>query len=497
MTNGLYLRGVTKSFDGVTVLQDVDLDVQPGEIHGLVGENGSGKSTLVKVLSGVHRPEAGMLQLWGEDVDFPIVNAAKCGIVIIHQDLALADHMSVAENVSITAGFGTRSFAPIRRGAQDRIVRNLAAEFGHHIDPRRIVATLPAAERSMVGILRALRLASGSRRQLIVLDEPTAALPREESTTLLALLRRHAEAGSSIVFISHRLREVLDVCDRVTVLRSGRLIATSETSVVTEASLVAQMLGYELGDFYPNKQFSTSEGVIFEAKGLSGGGIRDLTFRICAGEIIGVTGLAGMGQDVLPYLLAGSVRRSSGTTLLNGAAVRQSVRAGRQAGISLVPGNRLRDALWLEGTATENLTLSYLDEFWRHGRLRRARELGHATSRMTDFGTRPVRPRDPIARYSGGNQQKVVLARALRGRAALLILHEPTQGVDAGAKKDILELVKRTAASGSAVLVCSSDAEEVAQLCHRVIIMSDGRQIDQLSGANVTVDQILVASRRA
>lgn len=498
------LEKVSKSFDGVTVLHEVDLAILPGEVHGLVGENGSGKSTLVKILAGMHTPDRGArVRLRGRTVPLPVRDPLRHGLAVVHQDLALVASMSVADNVGIATGFERPLAAPIDRRREARIVGELAASFGLALDPNRPVGELSPAERAVVAILRALRgLGEGRRGSAIVLDEPTAALPRGESLRLLELLRRLARNGTAVLYVSHRLSEVLALCDRISVLRNGRLVATRDAARSHQPEIARLMLGYELGDFYPDKRAGARETVRLEVRDLSGGAVRGVSLEVGAGEILGVTGLAGMGHDDLPYLVAGGRKRRAGTVsvdgrLVDGRPVDGSVRSAKRAGVELVPGDRQRDALWLGGTVAENLTLPRLGELWRGLRIRPKRELELAAREMRRFGVQPPAPSLEIAKLSGGNQQKVVLARSLWRSPRVLLLHEPTQGVDVGAKKEILGVVRGAAAGGAAVVVCSSDFEEVAQLCHRVLILRYGTVSAALGPGDISEDRILALAQQA
>jgi ribose transport system ATP-binding protein len=495
------LSNVSKSFEGVTVLRGVNLSVAAGEIHGLVGENGSGKSTLVKILGGVHVPDGGSeILLNGEPMSFPVRHAQRNGLVIVHQDLALVESMSVADNVGISTGYERGVVSPISSRREKAIVRGLADKFGLKVDPDQMVGELSPGERCVVAILRGLRQldegdGENARQSVIVLDEPTAALPRGESIKLLELLRTMARNGTAVVFISHRLHEVLSICDRVSVLRSGSLVATEDSAELTESRVVALMLGYELGDFYPEKHVSRNESIRLDVENLAGGAVSDVSFSVCEGEILGITGLAGMGQDDIPYLLAGGQKRVRGQVKVDNRVIDGSPRAAKGAAVELVPGNRLRDAFWLGGTAAENLTLPFLGRFWDKLRLRSRRERQFAEREMQSFLVLPMAPSLQITKFSGGNQQKIVMARCLRQDPRVILLHEPTQGVDAGAKKEILNLVRRAADEGAAVVVFSSDSEEVAQLCHRVLIMRYGAISATLSPGEVSEDRILALSQ--
>ncbi|OZG26311.1 sugar ABC transporter ATP-binding protein [Williamsia sp. 1138] len=487
------------TFGNVKVLHDVDLSIGQGEIHGLVGENGSGKSTLVKILGGIHTPDSGSeVRLHGNAMNLPVRDPQQHGLAIVHQDLALVESMSVADNTGISTGYERPLTAPISSRREAEVVGKLCEQFGFALDPHRLVGTLSPAERTVVAILRALRqLGDGDQRKVIILDEPTAALPRGESLRLLELLRTMAGNGTAVLYISHHMNEVLSVCDRISVLRNGKIVATRESSSASEAEIVELMLGYEIGEFYPDKPESSDKVVRLDVNRMTHGPVSELSFQARQGEIVGITGLTGMGQDDVPYLLAGGRTRLSGEVTVDGVATDGEPRSAKQLGMQLVPGNRQRDALWLGGSASENLTLPFLKDFWRRWRLRRATEHGFSDSALHDFGVRPLRPSLEITKFSGGNQQKVVMARALRQRPGVLLLHEPTQGVDVGAKKEILNVVRQAATDGAAVVVFSSDAEEVAQLCNRVHVMRYGSISATLTGSEVSEDRILTLSQQS
>jgi ribose transport system ATP-binding protein len=495
------IRNMTKSFAGVTVLNGVNMDIVRGEVHGLVGENGSGKSTLVKIIAGLYPPDDGSAcSIWGNRVSFPILHTQQHGIAIIHQDLALNDGMSVADNIGISSGYGARSLGLYRRGRELAVARSLIADFGLKLHPGAIVGGLAPAERSMVAILRALRLLNEHRgsggeatRQLLILDEPTAALSREESQRLLAMIRQLARAGTAVVFIGHRLQEVRTVSDRISVLRSGKLIDTVDARTASESNIAQLMLGYELGAFYPDRNTPDRTREVLRVDRLSAPTIDDVSFSTYRGEILGISGLAGMGQDELPYLLFGQLRRTAGVVSVDGSAVPASIGAARQAGIALVPGNRERDAVWSAGTATENLTLPFVSNFARHWLLRRGAERTFTDIQMRRFHIRPPFNRQEIARFSGGNQQKLVLARWLQARPKVLLLHEPTQGVDAGAKKELFQLIREAVGDRTAVVIFSSDIEEIANMCHRVLILRHGAITAEIPQHQLSEDRIMAA----
>jgi ribose transport system ATP-binding protein len=497
MTDAINIRNMSKTFDGVTVLDRVSIAIPRGEIHGLVGENGSGKSTLVKILAGVHTPDSGSeCELAGKPLRLPVHKSRDNGIAIIHQDLALCDDMSVAENMGITSGFDTRLLGWYRRGRQAAIVREYSEQFGLPLDPKARVGSLAPAERSVVAILRALRtLRTGRSGQVIILDEPTASLPYSESARLLAILRNVAAMGTAVLFISHRLNEVLGVCHRISVLRSGKLVGSVQASETTDAQLVSMMLGYELGAFYPSKGAPASRATALQVLSLAGETVSDLSFEVGHGEMVGITGLAGMGHDEVPYLIAGHAPRSAGYVTVNGEPVKESVRHSLKAGIALVPANRIRDSVWGAGSAAENFSIASMRSMTRFGFLRRKHEIAVSSAKMQKYGVSPVSPTQLISRFSGGNQQKIVLARWLETEPQVLLLHEPTQGVDAGAKKEVYELIRRAAEGGTAIVIFSSDLEEIAHMCHRALVLRRGSVSSELSEGELSEDRLMLATQ--
>ena len=496
----LSLSGVNMTFSGVRVLTDMRLALRAGEVHGLVGENGSGKSTLVRIISGIYTPDdGGECRVGGKRVAFPIAGPERDKIAVIHQDLAMVDGMSVMDNVGIASLDDYRAFAPIRKAREATLTQELMKVFGLTCDPNTPVGQLAPAERSIVKILRALRQLrhQENRGSILILDEPTAALSRSESDRLLSTIKTVARAGTAVLFISHHLKEVIALCDRISVLRSGELVKTMPNANVNERELVNLMLGYDLDEFYPHKVPVRSGECALAVDDLSGGAIEALSFQVVKGEVLGVTGLAGMGQDDIPYLLAGGQRRVGGHVRVDGATVGSSPRQAISAGVALVPANRGRDAIWGEGTAMENLTLPFVGRFSRMGFLRHRRERAAAAQAMGSFDVRPSTPSLEMSKFSGGNQQKLVMARTLDKRPKILILHEPTQGVDAGAKRAILGLVRRAADEGTAVILCSSDIEEVASMSDRVIVMRYGRGVAELTSNQITEDRIITLSQVA
>lgn len=492
----LVVSGLTKSFGGVTVLRPLSLRVEPGEVHALVGQNGSGKSTLVKCLTGVHTPDAGEASVFGRELHFPVHAPAEHGIAVIHQDIGLVEEMTVLENLGINAKYGTRLLSPVSVRREKSIYREIFERLGIDIPFDQPVSTLGPAEHALIGVARAMRVMARHDRQLFILDEPTAHLSRIEAERVTTFMQRVAALGSSVIFISHRLNEVLTSCDTVTVIRDGRLITSGTTQDLTKSDLVSSMLGRRMVDFYPRRPTPPDDApVILEVSGLCGDIVRDVTLDVRSGEIVGVTGLAGMGQEELPLLLAGATAAQAGAVRVDREPVRLgNTRASIAKSIALVPSNRQRDGLWMDATAAENVTLPVLRSFTnRIGMLDRRRERRVADGILDGSGLRPMEPDREMRMFSGGNQQKVVVGKWLQLSPRIFLLDEPTQGVDAGAARELLDRAANLAASGTAVIVFSGDHEQLAAMCNRVIVLNDGRQVAELSGDDLTERALLEA----
>jgi ribose transport system ATP-binding protein len=489
----LELRNISKSFGPARVLHHVDFAVAPGEVHGLLGENGCGKSTLVKIITGVHPPDpGGTMRAWDTDVPLPVTDPHQHGVAVIHQDLGLANDMTVADNIGVASGYGTGLLSPIRRRAELRRCQEVIDELGLELSVDTVVSELKPAERAGVAIARARRLlAERGSRQLFILDEPTAYLSAVEAQRVIDLMRSVARLGSSVVFISHRLPEVFEVTDRVTVMRDGRIVTTSTTADATPETLITAMLGRRLESFFPDKPEVEPGEVVLDVRDLHGERLQGVSLQARAGEVIGFAGLTGMGHEELPYLIGGVVDARAGSIEVDGEQTRGlGPRELIARGVALVPGNRQRDGGWLLGTAQENITLPLLGRYYRGGRLRLGAERRESVTLMERLDVRPPVPERSFASFSGGNQQKIVLAKWLSTEPRILLLDEPTQGVDAGAKHDILELVVQAAAKGMTVLMASGDYEQLANVCDRVLVLRDGRVAASLTGEDISEERI-------
>ena len=493
----LEARHVSKTFGSTKVLDDVDLTVEPGEIHALVGQNGSGKSTLVKILTGYHSPDAGAsLALDGQLVQLPVQwrEAADLGISVVHQDLGLLDQLTVSDNIGVGGYHHSRFLRRIDWKRQSAVASEVLARLDVDVDPATPVALLGAARRAEIAIARALR-DHRPGAGLIVLDEATRALPREELYKFHALLRRVVAEGTSVLMVSHNLDEVLALADRVTVLRDGKVAGGAlPTSELTSQDMARLMLGKTVGALSSRQVDATDRPAVARVTGLAGDGLEAVDLEVREGEIVGLTGLPGSGFESIPYLLTGARRATSGT-LRTKAGDLDLARAGvadcMAAGVSLVPERRDRDGLALELSISDNIALPSLrrrGSSWFVGRRWQRQQSEELIDRLS------IRTRTPatlIKELSGGNQQKVLFAKWLSIVPSLFVLHEATQAVDVGARQDILAAIQGVADTGVGVLYVSGEPSDLAEVCDRVLVHRPGLPFLELRGA--TADVVLEA----
>jgi ribose transport system ATP-binding protein len=473
----LTVSGVVKEFPGVRALDGVDLEVTAGEVHCLLGQNGAGKSTLIKVLAGAHRADAGDIRWQGEPASFATpVAALRAGLATIYQELDLVDGLSVAENIFLGHEPATLGFS--RRGAMNDAAKALLARLGHpDIRPSREVGALPAAGKQVVSMARAL----SHNARLIVMDEPSAVLDSGEVENLFRVIRQLTADGVAVVYISHRLDEIRQIGDRVTVLKDGRTVAVglpAKTTPTTE--VVRLMTGRNVEYAFPRAASAPAQDVeILRVDGLGRKGeFSDVSFSVHAGEIIGLAGLVGSGRSEIVETVYGARRADAGTVTVDGRALRNgSVRAAIRAGLGLAPEERKSQGLLLHEPVFQNVSVSSLSRFAKGGFVQRGRELAESAEVARKLDVRPDDPRRVVRTLSGGNQQKVVLARWLLRGCRLLILDEPTRGVDVGARTEIYRLVRDLADSGVGVLLVSSEIPEVLGLSDRVLVIREGRVV--------------------
>jgi ribose transport system ATP-binding protein len=496
----LELRNLSKSFGGTHALRGVDLTILPGEVHGLLGENGSGKSTLIKVLAGFHEPEEGRLDIDGEEVRLPLAPGQfrTLGMSFVHQDLGLVESLSVLENLRVAEIAASRSRWRISWRGERRRARETFERYGLRLDPSATVADLKPVERALLAIVRALEeiRAVGRGHGVLVLDEPTVFLPKEGVERLFALVRDAAAAGASILFVSHDLDEVLEITDRVTVLRDGALVGTVVTRETTETTFVEMIIGRQLAALGEVGHADLTEHRIgASVEGLTGRNVKDVSFEMHEGEIVGITGLLGSGFEEVPHLLYGARQAAAGRLVLRGDALdltRLTPTGAIDAGLALIPADRKTDGSVGSLPIVENMALSVLDRYFNGVSLERRRMRRETAALMGEFDVRPNDPSLPYGAFSGGNQQKALLAKWFQTEPRLLLLDEPTQGVDVGARQQIYGII-RTAVEerGMHVLCASSDYEQLALLCDRVIVFGRGRIWRELVGADITKERII------
>lgn len=496
MSSIIAMRGITKSFNGNTVLDAVCLDVAPGEVHGLLGHNGSGKSTLIKVLAGVYAPEGGTIAAGERELSLPLHPdaARRNGFAFVHQGLGLADDLTVLENLAVT-GYLTRFGGQISWRRHEAAANALLDQFGVDIDLDTTVGELEPVEQAIVAIARALgSLEDTGEGRLLVLDEPTVYLPRDRIQVLFDTVRRLAAQGDGVLFVSHRLDEVLTLTDRVSVLRGGQLVASAQTSSLTERELVRMIIGRDL-DHSPSSAAEVAEaGTGVQIRELRTPTLQNVSFRVERGEVLGVTGMAGSGFADVPYALFGAGRNASGTIEIEDERIdvgSLTEAAAIQQGMALVPEDRPRLGIAGEASIHENVSMLALQEFVRAGALRTGAERSYVRRLVDAFNVQLADLNAPIEQLSGGNQQKCVLAKWLGRQPRLLFLHEPTQGVDVGGRFEIWQHLRAAAAEGAAVIVASESAEELAELCDRVLIFRDGAITAELAGAAVEQHKIV------
>ncbi|RVT85394.1 sugar ABC transporter ATP-binding protein [Rhodobacteraceae bacterium CCMM004] len=494
----LSIRNLSKRFGGALALDGVSLDVGRGEVHGLLGSNGSGKSTLIKILAGFHAPEPGAeVRLYGQTVPLPLPGAVARarGLAFVHQHLGLIPSLSVAENLYLGQLATADTWALNWRRLNARAAATFA-EFGLALDPRAEVARLSPVQQALLAIVRAyddLRHATedhADRPGVLILDEPTPFLPRAGVEQLFGLVRACTATGASAIFVSHDVDEVREITDRATILRDGRLIDTVETAATSHDALVERIVGRQVAAYHSAPRQAT--GALARIEGAAGRGAGPLTLEVGRGEILGLAGLIGSGFDALPALLYGD-GDASGTLRLEGDRIDLATLtpAGAMAhGIAYLPADRLGQAGVGSLPVADNVSLPVYARLRGRLGLTDTAVRAHAAELGAAAGVKPNVPALPLSALSGGNAQKAVLAKWLQTAPRLLLLDEPTQGVDVGARQAIWDALDRAAAQGAGIVVASTDYDQLAQLSHRVLIFARGQIVDTLSGAALTKDTI-------
>jgi ribose transport system ATP-binding protein len=498
--SALAVANISKTFGATRALDRLSLELRRGEIHGLLGGNGSGKSTLIRILAGYHAPDPGaILEVQGTPVRLPLGpgEPRRLGLSFVHQDLGLIPSLSVAENFHLTR-LATRRTARISWSRARHSAGAALERFAVEVNPRTRVEQLAPVDRALLAIVRALSETedTGSAGVMLALDEPTVFLGTAESDRLFGVLRTIASRGVSVLFVSHELSEARKITDRVTVLRDGRAVATADTAELGAQQLVELIAGHQVPPWRRRAAGRAESETVVRVRRLSGAVVSDLSFELRTGEIVGLTGLAGSGYEEPLYVLLGASPAGAGTLELPGRRfdlARLTPRDAVAARISLVPADRQRDAVGSSLSVGENLMLPQLGRYMRHGRLRRRRLQADATALLRRFGVVPQNASRSLGELSGGNQQKAIIAKWLATDPRLVLLDEPSQGVDVAAREQILGAIASAAAGGACILVASTDHEQLAALCSRVLVLAHGHAVAELCAEEVTAERLATA----
>jgi ABC-type sugar transport system ATPase subunit len=487
------LVGIAKSFAGREVLRDITMTLRSGAVHAFVGENGAGKSTLARVLAGVIRPDRGETRIDGEMVRMTSPRQARQrGIALVSQELALVPKRSVLENV-LAGQLPTWGPGLVSRPAMCRSWDTLLDRSGLDLPADKLVGQLSAVQQQQVEILRAM----AANARLLILDEPTTMMSRDQADKIMSLVRRLADAGTGVMLISHALEDVLAVSDEVTVLRDGILVRSSPAERLTRDSLITDMIGGQLGGQYPDKQPPASEApVLLRASGVRRGwAVRGVDLTVRAGEIVGIAGLVGSGRSKLIRCLAGADRRDGGSIEVDGMPRRlANVRQARQLGIVMIPEDRKLQGLHLDHSIERNITLPYLAGLSRAGLMQRSLSASVTQQGLASVQVQAPSARSPVRYLSGGNQQRVLFAKWLVGKPRVILADEPTRGVDIAGKRAIYDLLTSLASGGAGIIVVSSELSEVIGLSHRVLVMRHGRVTAELAGSQITEQSVISAA---
>ncbi|WHA44077.1 sugar ABC transporter ATP-binding protein [Agrobacterium larrymoorei] len=490
----LALKGIEKSFGSISVLRGVDFDVRAGEVHALMGENGAGKSTMIRIMSGAHQPSSGDVVLDGEAVRFGQPRAAQAaGISVVHQELLLFPALTVAENIFLGHAPKTSIGLLDRRAMREQAHALLSRLDCPELDVDARVESLSVANRQRIEIARAL----SRNARVLIMDEPTAALAEADVVRLLDVIKALKNDGVGIVYVSHRMDEVFRISDRVTVLRDGKTVASNDIGEVTEANLVSMMVGREISQLFPKETVPLGEAVL-ELDALScAGRVENVSLTVRAGEILGIAGLVGSGRTELAETVFGISPASSGEIRINGKPVKvDNVRQAVDHGIAYVPEDRAQHGLVKRQTIRDNVAITVIDKLTNGWLVDRRQEQSLASDAIARFAVRTRGPSQIVGELSGGNQQKVVIAKWLASAPKVLILDEPTRGVDVGAKSEIHKLMVQLAREGMAIIMISSELPEVLGMSDRIAVMNDHRMVAILDRSEATPETIGAAMMR-
>ena len=486
----LSLKGIRKSFGGVHALKGVDLEIKKGEVHCLAGENGCGKSTIIKVISGFYQPDAGQIAVDGEIyAKMSPTESIRAGIQVIYQDFSIFPNLTVRENLAFNQVLANKRVLASRREFT-KIAEEALAKINFNVDLNALVETLPVADKQLIAISRALL----DNARLIIMDEPTTALTHNEVQRLFEIINDLKDNGVTVLFVSHKLNEVFEICDSITILRNGENVISCPVSEMTEEKFTHYMTGRNF-DLNTRENREITGDMVLEAKNLSAPGFENVSFQLCKGEILGIAGQLGSGRSELSLTLFGLNKHTDGSLLLDGKEIElNNVKEAMDMGIALVPEDRLTEGLFLPQSIIRNITVSRLDDL--------ATGVGVVSDKVLEeesagwvkqIGVATADHRLPVSTLSGGNQQKVVLARWLSTKPKVLILNGPTVGVDIGAKFDIHALLRQCAKEGMSIIVVSDDASEIINTCDRTLVMRKGAVTAEISSADLDAKQLAEA----
>ncbi|WP_393966001.1 sugar ABC transporter ATP-binding protein [Exiguobacterium sp. S22-S28] len=482
------MTGITKAFGPVPVLKGVDFTLATGEIHALMGENGAGKSTLMKILTGVHKADEGTIQIDGVEQQYKNPKLAEeAGIAFIHQELNILPDLTVTENLFLGRELKSR-FGILKQAEMKRLAERELAELNVFMDVNQLARTLSVGQQQMIEIAKALM----TDAKVIIMDEPTAALTEREIRALFSVATALRAQGVSIVYISHRMEEIFELCDRITVLRDGVSVSTHRIAETSFEQIVREMVGREMGERYPERQVTLGQTVL-EVTGATGKRFEDVSFSVRAGEIVGFSGLMGAGRTEVMRGLFGVDRLKAGTISLNGNVIKiKSPHDAIKQGLGFLTEDRKGEGLFLDFSLRENISLPTIRSLSKSGVISDQSERQFAEGYLKSLSVRHSSMDQPAKSLSGGNQQKVVLAKWLGTKPDVLILDEPTRGVDVGAKKEIYMIMNELAASGVAIIMISSDLPEILGMSDRVYVMREGQMSGMLNQEEATQESIMM-----
>ena len=480
----LSMRHITKLYPGVVALNDVSLDFRAGEVHAIVGENGAGKSTLIKIITGALTPDMGEIAVGGRTYQAMQPHIAReHGIECIYQEFNLIGALSAAENIC----YGNRYGRLVNQKAMNRVAKDVFDEFSIDINPKTPVHKLSSAQKQIVEIAKAVT----KNVRILILDEPTAALTIGEIDILMRIIAKLKAGGATIIYISHRLEEIFQVSDRVSVFRDGRLITTLNTAETGRPELIRHMVGRELSETYPLRHSQPGD-VLFELSKLTGNGVRDISFTARAGEVLGIAGLVGAGRSEIIKVAYGAERRQRGEVLVNGRPARiRSPRDAMAYGVGLVPEDRKLEGCFLSESISWNVVYNIIRKIARFGIIDRKKEAAIAAEYGQRLRIKAPSLRQKVFNLSGGNQQKVVVAKALAANTNIIIFDEPTRGIDVGAKHEIYELMNELCAEGKCIIMITSDMEELLGMSDRIVVFAERRLAGELSRDQFSQEAIL------